>query len=329
MAQIEVKNISKNYRRKVVSKGFAGGLKALFSPSYETVWAVDNISFEIEAGEIVGYIGPNGSGKSTTIKMLSGILRPTAGKLTVQGRDPAKSRIKNNMEIGVLFGQRSLLWWDVPVIDSYKLLRAMYRIPQKKFDQNLEMLTEAIGLKDLLHVPERQLSLGQKMRCSIAAAFLHDPQIVFLDEPTVGIDSSTKTDIRNLIRRMNEEKKTTFIITSHDFQDIEALCKRLIVLNKGSIIIDTSADEMRRNFGNKKSLKFTLEGECPVPALNIHGLDYVNSAGNNIELGFDTNKHTAHQLISQAANTMNVVDVSIIEPSIESIVEGILKRDGK
>ena len=333
MAQVEVKNLSKDYRRKTASKSF---LKDLFLPGYETVSAVDDINFELEAGEAVGYIGPNGSGKSTTIKMMTGILHPTGGSLNVLGREPAKNRIRNNREIGVVFGQRSSLWWDVPVIESYRLLSVLYRIPKKKFEQNLEMLTEAIGLQDLLNIPERQLSLGQKMRCNVAAAFLHDPQIVFLDEPTVGIDVSAKADIRSLIRKINEEKGTTFIITSHDFQDIEALCRRLIILNKGRIVIDTSAEEMRKKFGSKKSLKVTIHGEYQgsldfinSDSINNEGVEYLTSEGNTLQLGFDSNKCAAHELIYQVANAVGIVDVSIQEPSIESIIEEILKMDGK
>jgi len=321
MAQIEVKNLSKDYKRKVASKSF---LKDLFSPDYETVRAVNGINFELDAGEAVGYIGPNGSGKSTTIKMMSGILHPTSGELNVLGNQPAKNRIRNNKEIGVVFGQRSSLWWDVSVIESYKLLSVLYKIPKKQFEQNLEMLTEAMDLRDLLNIPERQLSLGQKMRCNVAAAFLHDPKIVFLDEPTVGIDVSAKADIRNLIRKINEEKRTTFIITSHDFQDIEALCRRLIILDKGNIVIDTSTEEMRKKFGSKKTLKFTTDGKNPDLTITIEGVEQISNTDNILELGFDATKCVAHELISHVAGLTNIVDVSINEPTIESIIEGIL-----
>ena len=298
-------------------------------PTWQNIQAVDGIDFNIDPGEVVGYVGPNGSGKSTTVKMLTGILKPTGGLITVAGHSPTRDRVRNNREIGVVFGQRSSLWWDVPIIESYRLLRVLYDIPQKRFDENLAMLTEAIGLRDLLPIPERQLSLGQKMRCNVAAALLHDPKIVFMDEPTVGIDSSAKSDIRQLIHRINAERQTTFIITSHDFQDIEALCQRIIVINKGRIVIDAPIENIRALFGRIRTLRFELpvSGESLKPAFMMDGIENIIADGNTLTFDFETAKYKAPGLIEIASHIGNIVDISIREPTIESIIERILKSD--
>ena len=329
MAQIEVNNLCKYYKRRIAREGKSGFIRGFFNPSWQTVQAVDGINFEINEGEIIGYVGPNGSGKSTTVKMLSGILTPTSGSITVFGRHPALNRVRNNAEIGVVFGQRSLLWWDVPVIESFNLLRVLYNVPQKSFEENLAMLTEALGLRDLLPVPERQLSLGQKMRCNIAAALLHEPKIVFLDEPTVGIDSSTKSAIRGLIRRMNSQRKTTFIVTSHDFQDIEALCQRIIVINRGRIIVDTSVDKIRKLYGNTKTIQFDLDGNGDqlIPVLKLDGISNVSSEDNTLTFEFETAKHKAPELIGLISQSVSIADIFIREPSIEVIIDRILQGD--
>lgn len=329
MAQIEVKALHKRYQRKVASEGRGHIFRDFFKPVWQNIEAIDNINFDIDPGEMIGYVGPNGSGKSTTVKLLSGILTPDSGTITVAGRIPTRDRMRNNREIGVVFGQRSSLWWDVPIIESYRLLRILYDIPQKRFNENLAMLSSAMGLKDLLPVPERQLSLGQKMRCNIAAALLHDPKIVFLDEPTVGIDAATKTDIRQLIRTINIERQTTFIITSHDFQDIEALCRRIIVLNKGKIVVDAAVDEIRALFGRVRTLQFELSGSgaALMPAFTMDGIENISANENTLSFDFETAKYKAPQLIEIAAGLENIVDISIREPTIESIIEKILQGD--
>jgi ABC-2 type transport system ATP-binding protein len=329
MVQIEVRDLVKDYKRKLASEGFAKGLKDLFAPNWETIRAIDHINFQIDEGEAVGYIGPNGSGKSTTIKMLTGILRPTSGKVLTLGREPMRhrNRVLNNREIGVVFGQRSVLNWDVPIIDSYKLLKVLYRIPNEQFERNLDMLSEIIGLRDLLNVPERQLSLGQKMRCNVAAAFLHEPKIVFLDEPTVGIDISAKADIRQLIKDINIEKKTTFILTSHDFRDIESICRRLIIIDKGIVVADTTVDEMRKVFGNVKTITFTLENVIQDKSqFKIDGIEDIIIEENKVEIIYDINNYPTPKLISFVTDIHNVLDISIQEPPIESIVEDILNK---
>ncbi|MCL2421813.1 MAG: ATP-binding cassette domain-containing protein [Defluviitaleaceae bacterium] len=325
MPQIEVRNLSKTYMRKKQEKGFAGMLRTMVAPKYETVQAVSDINFSIEKGEAVGYVGPNGSGKSTTIKMLSGILHPSAGTVDIGGLSPTKDRIKNNGRIGVVFGQRSQLWWDVPVIESFRLLKVLYNIPQRRYEENLEMLTDILGLKDLLGVPERQLSLGQKMRCNMAAVFLHDPEIVFLDEPTIGLDVAVKADIRALIKRINEERKTTFIVTSHDFQDIDALCRRIIIIDKGHIIIDSPIEEIRSVFGTKKTIRFELGAEATdIEDFRQEGVIEISGSENSLEMTFETDKAAAPKLIEFVSSKTAVRDISIKEPSIEAIITEIL-----
>ena len=242
--QIEVSHLVKEYKRKKDPGSVGKALASMFHPQYEILRAVDDVNFRIEKGEAVGYVGPNGSGKSTTIKMLSGVLIPTRGKVLINGMEPSKHRMKVNKHVGVVFGNRSVLWWDVPVMESYRVLQQLYEIPEERFRRNLEEFTEILEMESLLGIPERQLSLGQKMKCNIAAAFLHDTEIVYLDEPTIGLDSESKYKIRKFIRRMNEERKTTFLVTSHDFQDIESFCRRIILINHGKLVVDDKIENV-------------------------------------------------------------------------------------
>jgi len=325
MPQIEVSNLSKTYKRKIQESGFSGVMRALFAPRYEEIHAVNGVSFNIEKGEMVGYVGPNGSGKSTTLKMLTGILHTSGGKVLVNGNIPTKNRAGNNKKIGVVFGQRSLLWWDVPIIESFKLLKVLYNIPADRYKKNLEMLTDVLGLEDLLGVPERQLSLGQRTRCNMAAVFLHDPDVVFLDEPTIGLDISVKADIRALIKKINNERKTTFIVTSHDFQDIEAVCQRIIIINHGSVVIDSPISEIRAIFGTKKTLRFELEERVSDVDLFRHdGVLEIEGSENNLEMVYETGKVAAPALIEFVSSKAGVRDISIHEATIESIISDIL-----
>ena len=243
---ITMENVCKSYKVAKRNAGFGEACKALFHREYEEIHALDHVSFSIDDGEMVGYIGPNGAGKSSTIKILSGILTPDSGTVLVDGRIPYKNRIEHVREIGVVFGQRSQLWWDVPVIDSFELLRDIYTIPDEKYRSNLEELTELLNLKELLRSPARQLSLGQRMRCEIAASLLHSPRILFLDEPTIGLDAVSKLAVREFIQKQNEIHKTTVILTTHDMQDIEALSKRIILIGKGKILMDGTLDDIKK-----------------------------------------------------------------------------------
>ena len=235
---IVMKNICKTYKVAKRNSGFGEAVKTFFHRDYETVTALDNVSFTIGDGETVGYIGPNGAGKSTTIKILSGILTPDSGECLVDGRTPWKNRIEHVAKIGVVFGQRSQLWWDVPVIDSFELLKDIYSIPADVYKSNVEELTGLLDLGEILKTPARQLSLGQRMRCELAASLLHSPDILFLDEPTIGLDAVSKIAVREFIVKLNQERKTTVILTTHDMQDIEAITKRIILIGKGKILLD-------------------------------------------------------------------------------------------
>ena len=247
---ITMEHVSKSYKVAKRNAGFGEAVKSLFHREYETIHALKDVSFTIGDGEMVGYIGPNGAGKSSTIKILSGILTPDGGTVLVDGRVPYKDRIRHVREIGVVFGQRSQLWWDVPVIDSFELLKDIYSISPQTYQQNIEELTELLDLKELLRSPARQLSLGQRMRCELAASLLHDPKILFLDEPTIGLDAVSKLAVRDFIRKRNQMHGTTVLLTTHDMQDIEALSDRIILIGKGEILMDGTLDDIKKGGEN-------------------------------------------------------------------------------
>ncbi|GFI22856.1 ABC transporter ATP-binding protein NatA [Lachnospiraceae bacterium] len=242
---IEFNDICKIYRVARRESGLGNAVKSLFKREYNTINAINHISFSIDNGEMVGYIGPNGAGKSSTIKILSGILMPDSGTCLVNGQVPWKDRKEYVRQIGVVFGQRSQLWWDIPVIDSFELLQAIYSIPTPKYRNKLDELTQLLHLEEILKTPTRQLSLGQRMRCEIAASLLHEPKLLFLDEPTIGLDAVSKIAVRDFIKKMNEEHKTTVILTTHDMQDIEAITRRVILIGKGQKLLDGTLEDLR------------------------------------------------------------------------------------
>lgn len=250
---IEMKGISKTYRIRKREAGIGSAVKALFTRDYTEIHALKEMSFTIPDGQIVGYIGPNGAGKSTTIKILSGILRPDSGECTVNGMVPWEDRKKYVSKLGVVFGQRSQLWWDVPVIESFQLLRDIYRVERGEFQSNLRRLTEQLDLQSFLNAPVRLLSLGQRMRCEIAASLLHSPEILFLDEPTIGLDAVSKLKVREFIQSENRERKITVILTTHDMQDIDVLCHRVLLIGKGQLLLDGSIEEIRAMAGENLS----------------------------------------------------------------------------
>ena len=247
---ITMEHVCKSYKIAKRNAGFGEACKALFHREYEEIHALNNVSFTINDGEMVGYIGPNGAGKSSTIKILSGILTPDSGTVLVDERVPYKNRIQHVRQIGVVFGQRSQLWWDVPVIDSFELLKDIYSIPNQQYKDSIEELTELLGLSELLRSPARQLSLGQRMRCEIAASLLHRPKILFLDEPTIGLDAVSKLAVRDFILKQNQTHKTTVILTTHDMQDIEALASRIILIGKGQILMDGTLEDIKKGNDN-------------------------------------------------------------------------------
>lgn len=302
---IEVKNIKKYYKISKRQKGFVSSIKHLFHRKYEEKKAVDNISFTIKKGEIVGFIGPNGAGKSTTIKMLSGILYPDAGELVVDGYIPYKQRKQYVKNIGVVFGQKSQLNWDLPLIESFELMKYIYKIPKKKYEENLDRFTKLLDMEDFINQPVRQLSLGQRMRGDIVAALLHSPKIVFFDEPTIGLDVVAKDKIREFIKYMNETEKTTIIFTTHDMQDIEKVCDRLIIIDEGKKIYDGSIDEIKNKYASHKTIEILLDnGEK-----EIHT--------------FDVNKTPMNEVMEKLFSEYRIQDISICEPEIDKIVRDI------
>lgn len=276
---------------------------------------------EVEAGELIGYIGPNGAGKSTTIKMLTGILVPTSGDVRVAGVVPYDRRVENARNIGVVFGQRSQLYWDLPLAESFDLLRAIYRIPSDRYRANLSHFVELLEMGDFLSVPVRQLSLGQRMRGDFAAAMLHDPKIVYLDEPTIGLDVVAKESIRNFIARVNEERGTTIILTTHDLSDVERLCRRIVLIDRGRIIYDGDVERIKDEYGRYRTLVVHFADGVAHPQLD--GTELLGVEDRTARFRFDRNRERADRLIRQASERYALEDVSIDEPDLESIIRHI------
>ncbi|MFE2149596.1 ATP-binding cassette domain-containing protein [Streptomyces lavendulae] len=281
------------------------------------VRAVDGISFEVARGEVVGYIGPNGAGKSTTIKMLTGILTPSGGRLRVAGIDPARERMRLAHRIGVVFGQRTTLWWDLPLKDSYGLMRRMYRIPRARFERNMERCVEQLDLAALLDVPVRQLSLGQRMRGDIAAALLHDPEVLYLDEPTIGLDVVSKARVRGFLRQLNEELGTTVLLTTHDLQDIEQLCERVMVIDHGRLMYDGALGGLHAMGEGERTLVVDLERE--LAPVEVPGARVVKVEGARQWLAFPAGESAA-PLVAEVAGRYPLLDLSVREPDIEDVI---------
>jgi len=317
---IELQGISKSFKVAKRSSGIGQAFKALFAREHTTVHALQEISFSIGEGEIVGYIGPNGAGKSTSIKVMSGILVPDEGSCSVMGYTPWKDRTAYVKNIGVVFGQRSQLWWDVPVLDSFELLKDIYRIPEAEYRGNLSMLTETLDLEPILKVPVRQLSLGQRMRCEIAASLLHGPRILFLDEPTIGLDAVSKLAVRRFIRTLNEEKGVTVILTTHDMSDIEALAERILMIGKGTLLYDGTIGELRNRFGTER--KITVDYETCDRPLEIEGAKTLSWSPERAVFSVDTGQYRIADLISRLSGQIELLDVSVeAKPVEEMIVE--------
>ncbi|MBR6486266.1 MAG: ATP-binding cassette domain-containing protein, partial [Lachnospiraceae bacterium] len=268
---IVMNDVSKEFKVLNRHEGLKGSIRDLFSRDYKTVVAVNNVSLSIPHGEIVGYLGPNGAGKSTTIKMMTGVLEPSSGEILVDGIVPYKNRSKNAEKIGVVFGQRTQLWWALPLIESFKILKDIYMIPDKDYNDMLELYRSLVDIDPLLHKPVRQMSLGQRTLSDILAAFLHNPKIVFLDEPTIGLDVSMKSKIRSLIQALNQEKGTTVILTTHDMGDVDALCRRIVIIDKGKMLYDNDIDHLRSFFGSYRTLKLRLAGDMKELTESIRG----------------------------------------------------------
>jgi ABC-2 type transport system ATP-binding protein len=318
MALIEVKNICKNFDIYKRQKGFANSLKSLFSRQYEIKRAVDNISFNLERGELVGYVGPNGAGKSTTIKMLAGILVPTSGTITVDGKIPHLNRKQNAMHIGVVFGQRSQLYWDLPMEDTFELYKKMYKIDNQRFRRNVDFYIELLEMQEFLRRPVRQLSLGQKMRADLAVALLHDPEIVYLDEPTIGLDVVAKSRIRRFIKEVNKEKKTTVILTTHDMDDIEQICTRLIMIDKGQMIYDGTLEAFKERYGEGHMLTVDFADERV--KIDDSRLKVIKEEGPRKWIVFKKQDIGIAEAVTLITRKYNITDLNLKEPDIEEIV---------
>lgn len=321
---IEVSNVNKTFRVNKRKAGIPGMVANLFAPKYEIKQAVSDISFSIEQGEMVGFIGPNGAGKSTTIKMLSGILYPDSGSIRVNGYTPYKQRKDYVGSIGVVFGQKSQLQWDLPVIDSMELLKAIYRIPEPVYKKNFDRFVEMLDMSVFLNQPVRQLSLGQRMRADIVAALLHSPRIVFFDEPTIGVDVVGKEKIRDFIRELNREDKVTMIFTTHDMQDIEKTCDRLIIIDKGSKVYDGSLLGIREKYGTTRQLdvEFVENYEIPsIPKVEMQELNTLD--GRKKRFVFENREVAIDEVMNFLLSNYGIRDINVAEPEIESLIRKI------
>lgn len=334
MSLIHLQDLSKHFKVLNRREGLGGAFKDLFSGDYRTVKAVDGISFAIDAGEIVGYIGPNGAGKSTTIKMMTGILKPSNGTIQVNGLAPYDNRIKQAQIMGVVFGQRTQLWWDLPVIESFKILKEIYKVDQKTFDQHMGMFNELVGLKALYSQQVRTLSLGQRMLCDITASFLHNPQVVFLDEPTIGLDISIKAKIRSVITDLNRERNTTIILTTHDLGDVEALCQRIIIIDKGKILYDGDIKKVNALFGAYRTIKLQIDEFTDGTMQQLQGkLTDKFGAQHNISIAqteefwtdvtIDQARTPLSDVLGFAMSSFKVSDIRIVEISMENVVKKV------
>ncbi len=326
---IEVRDLVKHYKILERDAGLKGAIKALFSRKYRIKEAVKGIDLSIAPGERVGYIGFNGAGKSTTIKMLAGVLRPDAGSVRIFGIDPHEDRIQNARQIGAVFGQRTQLFWDIPVRESFDLLREIYEVPRAEFEETVAWFIARLQLEPLLDVPVRQLSLGQKMRCELAAAFLHRPRVVYLDEPTIGLDIDIKETIRAFIREISDAWGTTVILTTHDMQDIEEVCDRVIVLDEGRIIYDDRIETLKQTFNNERTLEITLdEGTTFTIPPSVTGLvTELASETDTIQLAFNHHEISSGQLIREIVNCNQVKDLSVVVPKMETLIRNLYQPE--
>ena len=317
MSFIEVKQNNKTFKVPVKEKGKFGALKTFFNRKYKEVKAINNISFSIKKGEIVGYIGPNGAGKSTTIKVLSGILVPDSGSVIIDKKVPWKERKEYVGQIGVVFGQRSQLWWDIPAIDTFNLLKDIYKIPEDKYQKKLNELIDLLNLKDIVNVPVRQLSLGQRMRCEIAASLIHSPKILFLDEPTIGLDAVSKKIVRDFIKKLNKKDNVTVILTTHDMADIEALAKRIILIGKGKVLYDGTLKKLKDNYDYLRKItiktndKLTLEKDYIVEE---------HKTKDTIEYVIDIRKVEISDFIKLISSKISIIDIDIDSGNIDDLI---------
>lgn len=323
MSFIEVKQISKTFKVPKKKDGRFGTLKTFFNREYQYIKAINNITFSIKKGEIVGYIGPNGAGKSTTIKVLSGILVPDSGTVLIDKKTPWKDRKKYVSSIGVVFGQRSQLWWDIPAIDTFNLLKDIYKIPEKQYQKKLDELINLLNLKDIINIPVRQLSLGSRMRCEIAASLLHSPKILFLDEPTIGLDAVSKKIVRDFIKELNKKDKVTVILTTHDMADIEALAKRIILIGKGQVLYDGTLTKLKKNYDYLRKITIKTNDKLTLKK------DYIieqTKTKDTIEFIIDIRKIEISNFIKLVSSKISIIDIDIDNGNIDELIVRLYKE---
>ena len=327
MSIISVKNLSKTFKKPIREEGLKGMIKSLFSRKYDEVRAVDDISFDIQEGEIVGYIGANGAGKSTTIKMMCGILYPSSGSVIVNGMGFEKDRQKINKNMGVVFGQKTQLWWDIPLIETFKILKSIYEVPDDEYNERFDYLCELLDLKPFLTQTVRSLSLGQRMRADFAAALIHSPKIVYLDEPTIGLDVLVKDNIRRAIKELNKKYNITVILTTHDMKDIEELCNRIIIIDKGKILYDGSLTNIKYRFGNTKTIYIPSNVELDKNDLisKFNGV-LIENQDDKTALKFSLNEVDLDQMLLYLINTYHIKDFKIEDISIEDITKQLYEK---
>lgn len=329
---IEVKNLTKEFRMNKKYPGFTGAVKSFFTREQTVTRAVDDVSFHIDEGEVVGYIGANGAGKSTTIKMMTGILTPTSGEVHVHGIIPYENRQKNAMDIGVVFGQKTQLWWDLPLSETFTLLRDIYEVDQKRFAFQMDFLSEVLELKDFMLQPVRTLSLGQRMRGDLAAALIHNPKVIYLDEPTIGLDVVVKESVRKAIRKINETYGTTIILTTHDLMDIEELSSRIIIIDKGRMLYDGNAKHIKETYGYMADIEIQTVNAIDLSEVQfIKELDQefimLQAEENRLKVQFNKNRTTTTEITKRLMGKLDITDFTIHEPSIEDIVKKIYRNE--
>ena len=327
MSLIRVEDLVKEFHTTRRVAGRFGAVRTLFTRQYDAKRAVDGVSFSIDEGELIGYIGANGAGKSTTIKMLTGILVPTSGLVEVAGLVPWQNREKNALNIGVVFGQRTQLWWDLPLEESFRLVQKMYRVPEERYRRNMARFDELLGLAEFVKTPVRTLSLGQRMRGDLAAAMLYEPRILYLDEPTVGLDVLAKERVRGFVEEMNRDSRTTVILTTHDLADVERLCRRIIVIDQGKVLYDGQVDRLKAQYAPYRELIVTLAPDGHADAtVTVEGAETVKHEEAKSWLRFDPERMPVAQLIARVTDAYPVTDLSIVEPDLEGVVRRIYRE---
>lgn len=330
---IYVENLRKEFKKTIKDPGIKGSIKSFFKPKKEIVTAVKDISFNVNEGEILGFIGPNGAGKSTVIKMLTGILTPTSGTCTINGKNPQKDRKRYVKEIGVVFGQRTQLWWDLPLVETYTVLKEIYEVEDSRFKKRMDFLNEVLELESFIKSPVRTLSLGQRMRADIAASLLHSPKVLFLDEPTIGLDVVVKDNIRKAIAKINAEENTTVVLTTHDLEDIELLSKRIVMIDKGSKVFDGKITDLKKRYGQMRELAFVSPDEN---ALKILGYDEKfglgeddlsqENDGTSFKIRFNSSIVPVSDMLSYTLSKINVKDINVKDADIEEIIRRLYKE---